>query len=107
MKMPQFDPNTVLEKVGLTTRPEYSTSVLSALALFGTGLLVGASVALLLTPKSGRELRSDVSRSANRVGNQVRRALPSTSASSRRTDPLMDNGSHPLDELESDLTPQR
>jgi hypothetical protein len=31
-----------------------------ALAGFGVGCLVGATVALMLAPKSGRELRSDI-----------------------------------------------
>jgi gas vesicle protein len=45
--------------------------------LFGVGLLVGAGVALMLAPKSGRELRRDLGRQANRIGESVRDRMPS------------------------------
>lgn len=36
-------------------------SFLSALGIFGAGLLVGAALGMLLAPKSGSELRRDLS----------------------------------------------
>lgn len=47
-----------------------------SLTAFGTGLLVGVGVALLLAPKSGRELRDDITRRAGSIGENVRNRLP-------------------------------
>jgi hypothetical protein len=38
-----------------------SDDILSAVGLLGTGLLIGAGLALLFAPKSGRELRKQMS----------------------------------------------
>ncbi len=46
--------------------------VLPALAVFGAGLLVGVGAALVLAPKPGRELRQDVARTVNQLGETVR-----------------------------------
>ncbi|MGZ3441430.1 MAG: YtxH domain-containing protein, partial [Polyangia bacterium] len=43
--------------LGLETESSFWTA---ALAGFGVGCLVGAAVAIMVTPKSGRELRSDL-----------------------------------------------
>lgn len=50
----------LLARVGLEARRSSGSQVAFALELFGLGLLVGAGIALLLTPKSGRELRDDI-----------------------------------------------
>ncbi|MBX3024151.1 YtxH domain-containing protein [bacterium] len=42
-----------------------------SLALFGAGLLVGAGLALLLAPTSGRELREEISERANELRERV------------------------------------
>jgi hypothetical protein len=47
----------VLEALGIHTGTNWFPI---ALAGFGVGCLVGAAVALLVTPKSGRELRSNI-----------------------------------------------
>jgi hypothetical protein len=60
----------------------------STIALVGTGLVVGAALALLLAPQSGRETRHALSDRANRLGRQIRRALPYPQ------EKLQDNGSH-------------
>lgn len=46
------------------------------LALFSAGLLLGAGMAMVLTPVTGKELRKDLSLQAGRLGNVVRDALP-------------------------------
>ncbi len=51
-------------------------ALLPALGVFGAGFLVGAGTALLLAPKPGRELRDDVARSVNQLGETVRESLP-------------------------------
>jgi YtxH-like protein len=54
-----IDKDDLLEMVGLQTRSP-ATDVVSVLAAFGVGMLVGAGVGLLLAPKSGREIRDDL-----------------------------------------------
>jgi len=51
-------------------------SVLSSVALLGVGLAVGAGVALLFAPKTGRELRDDLGRRATRLTETARNAVP-------------------------------
>ena len=55
-----LDRDDVLGALGLSTRPNTTGQLMEALATFGVGLLVGAGVALLLTPKPGRELRQQL-----------------------------------------------
>lgn len=55
-----------------TSTPDWATP----LALFGAGIVAGAAGALLLAPKSGRELRRDIQRTASQVGETVVHALP-------------------------------
>jgi hypothetical protein len=72
-------PNQVLHAMGLRRESEISmltNTVLPAFAVFGAGLLVGAGIALLVTPKTGRELRDDLSRRAGEFGETVRNRLP-------------------------------
>jgi hypothetical protein len=50
----------VLSALGVTSKPRSSDRLLATLTIFGTGLLLGAGVALLLAPKSGEALRADL-----------------------------------------------
>jgi gas vesicle protein len=52
-----FNKRDILSALGLETENSFWTV---ALAGFGVGCLVGAAVAIMVTPKSGRELRSDI-----------------------------------------------
>ena len=51
----------ILGALGLETKRSTSGVVASGLAVFGMGLVVGAAAALMMAPKTGRELRDDVS----------------------------------------------
>ncbi len=53
----EFSKRDVLNALGLETESNFWTV---ALAGFGVGCLVGAAVAIMVAPKSGRELRSDL-----------------------------------------------
>jgi hypothetical protein len=55
-----FSKDDVLSALGLTSKPSTSDRLLATLSIFGVGLLVGAGAALLLAPKSGEALRSDL-----------------------------------------------
>lgn len=75
----QIKPKNVLHAMGMgRSEPVYyfTDNILPALAIFSAGLVVGASVALLVTPKTGRELRGDISRKANELTDTVRNKLP-------------------------------
>jgi uncharacterized membrane protein YebE (DUF533 family) len=58
--MTHFDRQELLSKLGLEEKPSAGQALVAAIAPFGLGLLVGAVAALLLAPKSGRELREDL-----------------------------------------------
>lgn len=51
----------ILNAMGLQTRKEPSTYVAPIVGIFGTGILVGVGLGLLLAPKAGRELRRNMS----------------------------------------------
>ncbi len=56
--------------VGLQTRSGFTDDMLLPLTMFGAGILVGAAVALLFAPKSGRELREDIGTRASELQEQ-------------------------------------
>jgi gas vesicle protein len=53
----EFNKREVLNALGLEQESNFWTV---ALAGFGVGCLVGAAVAIMVTPKSGRELREGI-----------------------------------------------
>jgi hypothetical protein len=52
-------------------RRRVSMTGASGVSLFATGAIIGAGVALFLAPKSGRELRSDVTAKAVDLKDQI------------------------------------
>ena len=65
--------DSALSALGLERRRQSAEFILPALGLFGLGLVVGAGVGLMLAPKRGVELRGDVRRGLNQVGQRLRR----------------------------------
>jgi len=57
----------LLSNAGLRTRSTTTEDVLMGLGMFGAGILVGAGIALMFAPKSGRELRQDLSERASEL----------------------------------------
>lgn len=53
-----------------------NNTLLPALVVFGTGMVIGAGVALMMAPKPGRELRADIGKRAGQLGQTVRERLP-------------------------------
>lgn len=81
--MKYLDADELLSKLGLERRPSSGESLLGALVPFGVGMLVGAGVALLLAPKSGRELRAGIRHRVHRerlAGDGGSNAAPSKGA---------------------------
>jgi hypothetical protein len=56
----EIDKDELLNMIGLQTKRSPGDWLVSSLAIFGVGVLVGAGVGLLLAPKPGRELREDL-----------------------------------------------
>jgi hypothetical protein len=59
-KLKGMKKDDILGMLGLETRRSTGGWIAGALGTFGVGMLVGAGVALLLAPKTGRELRTDL-----------------------------------------------
>jgi hypothetical protein len=57
-------------------RQAHTQSMLLGLGLFGAGLLIGSTLALLLTPRSGAEMRDDLKSRIGAVRDRLRTAEP-------------------------------
>jgi hypothetical protein len=68
----------VLATMGLRQQRsnELTDTVLPALAVFSAGVVLGATTALLLAPKAGRELRHDIQDRALDLKDRVQSAVP-------------------------------
>jgi gas vesicle protein len=55
-----FDREGLLELINLEQRRSTTNRILSSAGFFIGGSIIGAAVALLVTPKSGQELRGDL-----------------------------------------------
>lgn len=62
----------ILNSLGLQSIPDRSDSILPAMGIFGAGILVGAGLGLLFAPKPGRELRDDLRRNAEGLGENIK-----------------------------------
>jgi hypothetical protein len=65
--------DSALSALGLERQRSSVDFLMPALGLFGLGLVVGAGLGLMLAPKRGVELRGDVRRGLNQVGQRLRR----------------------------------
>ena len=82
-----FNPSQLLNAIGLRqvrTRSTFSDTAYPV-ALFGAGILLGAGLALVLAPKSGRELRDDLSRQAKQLSTTIRERMPNLPVGQRNT----------------------
>jgi uncharacterized membrane protein YebE (DUF533 family) len=59
--MPEFNKTEMLARLGLEPRTSPLQTTLTVLGTLGLGAMIGAGIALLLAPKSGKELRQDLS----------------------------------------------
>jgi YtxH-like protein len=62
----------IASAVGLEARSSATESMLTAFGLFGTGMILGAGLALLFAPKSGHEIRRDIAETVGELGEQLR-----------------------------------
>ena len=64
-KLTDWDKDDLLDLVGLETRRTTTDALIPTLTAFSIGVLVGVGVGLLIAPKPGTELRTDLK---NRLG---------------------------------------
>jgi hypothetical protein len=50
----------ILERLGLTAKPDFFDYLLPAAGIFAAGILLGAGLGLMMAPKPGAELREDL-----------------------------------------------
>jgi gas vesicle protein len=72
----ELNKDKLLAMVGLEVAASITSKLLGATALVAAGALVGASVALLWTPKTGKELRREIRRRVRNSSEQVTDMLP-------------------------------
>ena len=66
----------IIRALGLhTARRSSASDVVPSVALFGAGLLVGAGLALLFAPTTGRELREEITDKAGELRERATAAL--------------------------------
>jgi len=64
----------IIRALGLHARQNHGSDIVPSVALFGAGLLVGAGLALLFAPSSGRELRDEIGERASELRDKVTHA---------------------------------
>ena len=71
----------IASTIGLEARASRSGDMLTALGIFGTGMILGGGLALLFAPKAGHQIRHDIAAKVVEIGEQLRVAAqppPST-----------------------------
>jgi len=58
--MKNFSKADALAAIGLALKPSAGRWLAGTLSVWGLGVIVGAAAALLLTPRSGQEMREDL-----------------------------------------------
>ena len=71
----------IASAVGLEARSSTSGDMLAAFAIFGTGMILGAGLALLFAPKAGHEIRHDIAEKVGEIGEHLRAQAPQSAAS--------------------------
>ena len=72
-----LDRDDVLRFIGLQRRRSVGTFIATGVGFFTAGLLMGAGAALLLAPKTGRDLREDLRERLRRVPQDAENAASS------------------------------
>ena len=63
--------------VGMQARSSASGDLLTVLGIFGTGIILGAGLALLFAPKAGDEMRRDIAEKVGEVGKRLQASASS------------------------------
>lgn len=80
-----LEKDDLLGYLGLQTRRSSTDWVAPTLTAFGVGMLVGVGVGLLMAPKSGNELRSDLKNRLQSGQNAIGTHLGNSKPAEQRT----------------------
>ena len=70
----------IASAVCLEARSSTTGDMLTAFAIFGTGMILGAGLALLFAPKAGHEIRHDIAEKVGEIGEHLRTQSPQPAA---------------------------
>jgi len=70
----------IASAVGLEARSSSTGDMLTAFTIFGTGMILGAALALLFAPKAGHEIRHDIAEKVGEIGGHLRAQAPQSAA---------------------------
>jgi hypothetical protein len=87
-----IDKDEILKNLGLQSYRSAALTAIPGIALFGLGVLVGAGVGMLFAPKTGQELRDDISERVGALRNRAGSNLNTTSDTEVRATGLQDLG---------------
>ena len=62
----------IASAIGFEARASPTGEMLTAFGIFGTGMLLGAGLALLFSPKAGHEIRHDLAEKVGEMGEHLR-----------------------------------
>ncbi len=71
----------IASAVGLEARSSATGDMLTAFGIFGTGMILGAGLALLFAPKAGHEIRHDIAEKVGEIGEQLHAQVPQPATS--------------------------
>jgi hypothetical protein len=66
----------IASAVGLEARSSTTGDMLTAFAIFGTGMILGTGLALLFAPKAGHEMRRDIAEKVGDIREHLRAQAP-------------------------------
>ena len=66
--------------IGLRARASTAGDMFTAFGIFGTGMILGAGLALLFAPKAGHEIRHDIAEKVGEIGEHLRAQAPQPAA---------------------------
>ncbi len=75
MNLRDMTKDEILKNLGIETRPSFGQFVLPVLGIASAALLIGAGIGMMLAPKSGRELRSDLNERMSTMRSRMRREV--------------------------------
>ena len=71
--------------IGLRSRPSTIGDMFTAFGIFGTGMMLGAGLALLFAPKAGHQIRHDIVEKVGEIGEHFRAHSPQSASTSAKT----------------------
>jgi hypothetical protein len=70
----------IASAIGLEARSSATGDMLTAFGIFGTGIILGAGLALLFAPKAGHEIRHDIAEKVGEIGEHLCAQAPEPAA---------------------------